>query len=256
MNQLEANLRKNVDFLAKNPILNRLLETRVNDLREAVALLVELDEQLLASNASSESLDESYDDLLKSYRVNLIRCDVVQKLVTELDYARSVLAKAVKRQKNLKEARQRVEWLENEIEKNIFANKNVFLTIQNCRLNTIKIQIFIYNYKIQFPLKKSLELDLSLKVEKKSIFEDLNISPFAEYDDEISAKGDESIRKSVRETDTSKASGKDEKISAEPKYQIEQLEFKWDKKSTGSTDSLLESDREVNRKFGIILKTI
>ena len=126
LSQLEAKLRSNVDFLIKNPILHRLLETRVNDLREAVALLVELDEQLLDSNnANKESVDKSYDDLLKSYRVNLIRCDVVQKLVIELDYARSVLAKAVKKQTNLKEARERVEWLENEIEKNIFANKNV-----------------------------------------------------------------------------------------------------------------------------------
>lgn len=116
-----------MDFIVRNPCLTRLFEARVagshggGQLRPAVALLVELDDLIEDENQK----DESYNELLKSYRVNLIRCDVVQKLATELSYARAVLARAVRKQKNLRQARMRVDWLEKEIEKNIFANKNV-----------------------------------------------------------------------------------------------------------------------------------
>lgn len=45
--------------------------------------------------------------------------------------------------------------------------------------------------------------------------------------------------------DQAKKNNEVEQKPKETKDEIIQLEFKWDKKSTGSTDSLLESDSEV-----------
>lgn len=113
-------MKENKNFLAQNADFNRLLENRTNNLRETVAKLVDFEDL-------TDPSDKKYDDLIKSYRVNLIRCDLIAKLETELDYARYMLEKAMRKQINLKRARQRVEWLENEIEKTILTNKNVFI---------------------------------------------------------------------------------------------------------------------------------
>lgn len=95
-------------------------------MRDAVAFLMDLEE----INAE----DKCYDDILKLYRVNLIRCDLIRKLDIELTYARAVLTKAIAKQKDLQQARERVEWLENEIEKIIRSNKDVCFKIISYKL--------------------------------------------------------------------------------------------------------------------------
>lgn len=98
-------------------------------------------------------------------------------------------------------------------------------------------------------MRKSLESDPRLRVEKKSIYEDLNFSPYVEDEQDKlgNLRPDESsIKKSeAAESSTKRSESEAGKKSTDPKDEIIQLEFKWDKKSTGSTDSLLESDAEV-----------
>lgn len=105
--------------------------------------------------------------------------------------------------------------------------------------------------KIEFPLKKSLELDSSLKVEKKSIFQDLNIPSHIYDEDEEALTSARAAAESNKKSDRVASSKVDEKAAVPPKPEIEQLEFKWDKKSTGSTDSLLQSDSEAVKRKNI-----
>lgn len=69
--------------------------------------------------------DHNYEDLLKTYQANLIRYQIIFKLNTELIYARCILDRAMRTQEDLIRARERVEWLENEIERILLSNKNV-----------------------------------------------------------------------------------------------------------------------------------
>ena len=123
LSQLEAKLKENVELLLKYPKLDELLEARGNDLSKAVTLLTHIEDEQIDEDLDKEN---PYDEWLKSYRINLIRCDLVKKLETELSYARAYLARAIKKQTDLEKARDRVDWLENEIERIIQANKDVY----------------------------------------------------------------------------------------------------------------------------------
>lgn len=91
-------------------------------------------------------------------------------------------------------------------------------------------------------------------MEKKSIFEDLNIPSHIYDEDEEALTSARAAAESNKKSDRAASSKVDEKAAVAPKPEIEQLEFKWDKKSTGSTDSLLQSDsEEVKRKFFLII---
>ena len=50
---------------------------------------------------------------------------VTKKLNTELTYARNKLERSMRSRENIEQVRERVDWLEAEIEKNILSNKNV-----------------------------------------------------------------------------------------------------------------------------------
>lgn len=50
---------------------------------------------------------------------------MIKKFNTELEYGRKLLDIAMRNQHNLKEIRERVGWLEKEIEKILLTNKNV-----------------------------------------------------------------------------------------------------------------------------------
>jgi hypothetical protein len=75
----------------------------------------------------NENDDKEKDDILKSYQANLIRYEAIKKLKIELDIARLNLHKSMKTQKNLNAFRNRVKWLENEIENILLSNKAVKL---------------------------------------------------------------------------------------------------------------------------------
>jgi hypothetical protein len=70
---------------------------------------------------------EEKDNILKTYQANLIRYEAIKKLKIELDIARINLHKSMKTQKNLNAYRNRVKWLENEIESILLSNKQVNL---------------------------------------------------------------------------------------------------------------------------------
>lgn len=99
--------------------------------------------------------------------------------------------------------------------------------------------------KIQFPMERSLKLDSSLTIEKKSPFDDLNIQRPSENEgqsnldiDELNENKDSNSRKAAKKSETSP--NKNDQTE-----EILQLDFKWEKKSTGSTNSLLDSDSDV-----------
>ena len=90
--------------------------------------------------------------LLKSYRRNLIRCEVIDKLNTELNFARNALMKAVKVQRNQNQIRDRVEWLENEIESILLSNVNVsFSSVRSfCQTSRRTWNVFILSLRSSF----------------------------------------------------------------------------------------------------------
>lgn len=63
--------------------------------------------------------------LIQVYKRTLIRCHVIKKFNVELEYGRKLLGIAMRNQHNLGEIRERVTWLEKEIEKILLTNKNV-----------------------------------------------------------------------------------------------------------------------------------
>lgn len=70
--------------------------------------------------------EENSNDIYQSYKINLIRYEIVKKLNKELLYARTALAESMKNQDAfLIKCRERVEWLENEIERIILSNPKV-----------------------------------------------------------------------------------------------------------------------------------
>lgn len=93
-------------------------------------------------------------------------------------------------------------------------------------------------------MRKSLDLDPNLKIEKKSIYEDLKISKSTENDNTIEENAQVEISKGKSGVESTKF--EIEENIKDVKDQLLQLEFKWEKKSTGSTDSLLESDSDAD----------
>jgi hypothetical protein len=81
--------------------------------------------KLIGNDVSYNENKEDKDDILKQYQANLIRYEAIKKLKTELDIARISLLKSMKTQQNLNGFRNRVKWLENEIENILLSNKNV-----------------------------------------------------------------------------------------------------------------------------------
>jgi hypothetical protein len=106
------------EYLFKNETID-YVPTKENDLQSFD--FYEDDEQFDLNLQNDQTL-------LLTYKKNLIRCHVIKKFNIELEYGRKLLDIAMRNQHNLKEIRQRVEWLEKEIEKILLTNKNVILS--------------------------------------------------------------------------------------------------------------------------------
>lgn len=118
---LERQIKSNGQFLSANQSFKEALENdSMNNLKTKIILVADITKDLTPSQS-----DDEFNNLLKLYRFNLVRCEVIRKLSVELDYARHALVKSIKTQKKLLTARNRVDWLENEIEQLILSNKNV-----------------------------------------------------------------------------------------------------------------------------------
>jgi hypothetical protein len=102
-----------------------------------------------ALNKSCKSvLDKSVDelnepDLLLAYQRHLIRYEIVKRLNDELQLARKTLHKCIKSQLNVERARERVSWLENEIESIILANKHVTVPMDSILDRFLVLNVFI-----------------------------------------------------------------------------------------------------------------
>jgi hypothetical protein len=91
--------------------------------------------EYINNNNNSNTTKSRNEDLIEIYQANLIRYEAIKKLMKELDLARLKLHKAMKTQtNNLNQLRNRVKWLENEIETILLTNKNV---------NIINFQLFV-----------------------------------------------------------------------------------------------------------------
>ncbi|CAF0931369.1 unnamed protein product [Brachionus calyciflorus] len=155
----------------------------------------------LKSDLNIETLDD--EQLSKLYKNNLIKYFILKKLNSELEYARVKLKLSTRTQINLDKIRNRIEWLENEIEKIV----EPIYKIEKEKINIIRRE-------------KSLiqEREPSFEITKEKT--ELNFSENIEQEPPI--KKDETT---------------------------EEVFFRWEKSSNGSTDSLLEdsSDSENER---------
>lgn len=103
-------------------------------------------------------------------------------------------------------------------------------------------------------MKRSLNLDENLKIEKKCVYDDLNIPRFIEDGEETkAAKEAETLNQLAKaKAEEVQASEREVAVKKAPEYELIQLEFKWEKKSTGSTNSLFEdSDDEEEVKINV-----
>jgi hypothetical protein len=102
-------------------------------------------------------------------------------------------------------------------------------------------------------LKRSLNLDENLKIEKKCVYDDLNIPRFIEDEETKAAKEAEILSQQAKaKAEEVQASESEVAVKKAPEYELIQLEFKWEKKSTGSTNSLFEdSDDEEEVKINV-----
>lgn len=77
--------------------------------------------------------EKNYRELLKLFQDNILKYGCIIKLNKELEYAREKLEYAMRTQQNLTNIRQRVDWLENEIETIILSNEYVIIQFRKIK---------------------------------------------------------------------------------------------------------------------------